>query len=56
MLSQKATIVVDLGFGDSGKGTVVDYLARTSHVSAVIRFNGDIATNECGLAYRVITQ
>ena len=40
MLGQKATIVIDLGFGDSGKGTVVDYLARNSRTSAVVRFNG----------------
>lgn len=40
MVRQKATIVIDLGFGDSGKGTIVDYLARTSRVSAVVRFNG----------------
>ena len=40
MLGRKATIVIDLGFGDSGKGTIVDYLARTSRVSAVVRFNG----------------
>ncbi len=40
MLKQKATIVVDIGFGDNGKGTTVDYLARTTPVSAVVRFNG----------------
>ncbi|KAB2380696.1 adenylosuccinate synthetase [Actinomadura montaniterrae] len=33
-------IVVDLGFGDAGKGTVVDHLCRTSPVTAVVRFNG----------------
>lgn len=37
---QKATIVVDLGFGDSGKGTIVDYLARQVHQPTVVRFNG----------------
>lgn len=40
MLRQKASIVVDLGFGDSGKGTIVDFLARRSPTSAVVRFNG----------------
>ena len=40
MSGRNATIVADLGFGDAGKGTLVDYLARTSSVSAVIRFNG----------------
>lgn len=40
MLNHTATIVVDLGFGDSGKGTIVDFVARTSPVAAVVRFNG----------------
>jgi adenylosuccinate synthase len=40
MLGQNATIVVDLGYGDSGKGTIVDYLARTRPVGTVVRFNG----------------
>ena len=34
------TIVVDLGYGDAGKGTVVDWLCATGEVRAVIRFNG----------------
>ncbi|WP_007515555.1 adenylosuccinate synthetase [Pseudofrankia saprophytica] len=38
-------IVVDLGFGDAGKGTVVDHLCRAAAAagrpaSAVVRFNG----------------
>ncbi|XRQ03386.1 adenylosuccinate synthetase [Actinomadura welshii] len=33
-------IVVDLGFGDAGKGTVVDHLCSASPVGAVVRFNG----------------
>jgi adenylosuccinate synthase len=33
-------IVVDLGFGDCGKGTVVDYLCATRDVHTVVRFNG----------------
>lgn len=33
-------IVVDLGYGDAGKGTVVDWLCATRAVRAVIRFNG----------------
>ncbi|GIF13028.1 adenylosuccinate synthetase [Actinoplanes teichomyceticus] len=32
--------VVDLGYGDAGKGTVVDALCATLPVRAVIRFNG----------------
>ena len=36
-------IVVDLGFGDAGKGATVDYLCSPDadlNVSAVVRFNG----------------
>lgn len=36
----QAHIVVDLGFGDSGKGTIVDYLARMTGAQTVVRFNG----------------
>ncbi|WP_067503311.1 adenylosuccinate synthetase [Actinoplanes sp. TFC3] len=32
--------VVDLGYGDAGKGTVVDALCGTGPVRAVLRFNG----------------
>jgi adenylosuccinate synthase len=38
---RSATIVTDLGFGDAGKGTIVDYLARRGGGSPlVVRFNG----------------
>ncbi|MFI5909404.1 adenylosuccinate synthetase [Dactylosporangium sp. NPDC051541] len=33
-------IVVDLGFGDCGKGTTVDYLCATRDIETVVRFNG----------------
>jgi adenylosuccinate synthase len=33
-------IVVDLGFGDAGKGSIVDWLCATEPVHAVVRFNG----------------
>jgi len=33
-------LVVDLGYGDAGKGTVVDWLCATRPVHAVVRFNG----------------
>ncbi|MET8152675.1 adenylosuccinate synthetase [Actinoplanes sp. NPDC049668] len=32
--------VVDLGYGDAGKGTVVDAICASGPVTAVIRFNG----------------
>ncbi len=37
---QAHVAVVDLGFGDAGKGTTVDWLCATRPVAAVIRFNG----------------
>lgn len=36
----KAVIVADLGFGDSGKGTMTDYLVRQLDARLVVRFNG----------------
>jgi adenylosuccinate synthase len=33
-------IVVDLGYGDAGKGTVVDWLCARGPYTAVVRFNG----------------
>ena len=36
----KAVIVADLGFGDSGKGTMTDYLVRSLDAGLVVRFNG----------------
>jgi adenylosuccinate synthase len=34
------TVVVDLGFGDAGKGATVDRLCRDGGAAAVVRFNG----------------
>jgi adenylosuccinate synthase len=36
----RAYIVVDLGFGDSGKGLLTDYLVRRFNAGVVIRYNG----------------
>jgi adenylosuccinate synthase len=36
----RRVIVVDLGFGDAGKGTVTDALVRRLGAGAVVRFNG----------------
>src|SRR5262245_24772133 len=36
----EAIIVVDLGYGDAGKGGVVDYLTHARAAHAVVRFNG----------------
>lgn len=40
MKTKEAVIVVDLGFGDAGKGTMIDWLARTRGSHTVVRFNG----------------
>lgn len=40
-MRSRAYIVVDLGFGDAGKGSIVDYLSRRSRGKpVVVRFNG----------------
>jgi len=38
--TMQATIVIDLGFGDAGKGTMVDYLSRGMREPVIVRFNG----------------
>ncbi|MBM2621589.1 adenylosuccinate synthetase [Actinoplanes sp. LDG1-06] len=43
--------VVDLGYGDAGKGTVVDALCAASDVRAVLRFNGGAQA-----AHNVVTE
>ena len=37
---KQAFLTVDLGFGDAGKGSVVDYLARRYDAHTVVRYNG----------------
>lgn len=36
----RAYIIVDLGFGDAGKGLVTDFLARHLEAGVVVRYNG----------------
>jgi adenylosuccinate synthase len=36
----RAAVVVDLGFGDAGKGLVTDFLTRRLGAHTVVRFNG----------------
>lgn len=36
----KRLVVVGLGYGDEGKGTIVDYLVRENNAGIVVRFNG----------------
>src|SRR4051812_23862002 len=40
MTKRRAFLVVDLAFGDCGKGTIVDFLARDCDAHTVVRFNG----------------
>ncbi len=37
---QRAILIADLGYGDAGKGSLVDYLTRTTHAHTVVRYNG----------------
>ena len=36
----RAYLVVDLGFGDAGKGLATDFLVRHLHAGVVVRYNG----------------
>ena len=40
MSGHEAIIVADLGFGDAGKGTTIDHLARSRERATIVRFNG----------------
>lgn len=39
-MSRTAIIVAGLGFGDEGKGTTIDFLARRMSAHTVVRYNG----------------
>lgn len=39
-ISQTAILVADLGYGDAGKGSVVDALTRSTQAHTVVRYNG----------------
>ena len=36
----QAILIADLGYGDAGKGSIVDYLGRTRGAHTVVRYNG----------------
>ena len=36
----QAILIADLGYGDTGKGSIVDYLTRTTSAHTVVRYNG----------------
>jgi adenylosuccinate synthase len=35
-----AILIADLGYGDAGKGSIVDYLTRTTEAHTIVRYNG----------------
>ncbi|MFE8602650.1 adenylosuccinate synthetase [Archangium violaceum] len=37
---RRASVVIDLGFGDCGKGLLTDFLVRRTGASVVVRYNG----------------
>src|ERR1700734_1777495 len=39
-MEARAAMVVDLGFGDAGKGLVTDFLVRSLGAGLVVRWNG----------------
>lgn len=39
-MNQQAILIADLGYGDAGKGSIVDFLARETGAHTVIRYNG----------------
>jgi len=39
-MAKQAFVVVGLGYGDEGKGTITDYLTRKFQANTIIRFNG----------------
>jgi adenylosuccinate synthase len=40
MTGRRAFVIVDLGFGDSGKGLLTDFLVRRTGAAVVVRYNG----------------
>src|SRR5512147_2617059 len=40
MIQRQVILVADLGYGDAGKGSIVDYLTRQRPAHTVIRYNG----------------
>lgn len=38
--TRMAILIADLGYGDAGKGSIVDYLSRVTNAHTVVRYNG----------------
>jgi adenylosuccinate synthase len=49
----RAVIIADIGYGDTGKGTITDFLSRQSDKVLIVRYNGgpqaahNVVTPEC---------
>jgi len=39
-MTKNAIIVADIGYGDAGKGSIVDFLVRQAESAVVVRYNG----------------
>jgi adenylosuccinate synthase len=39
-MENQAILIADLGYGDAGKGSIVDYLTRLTRAHTVVRYNG----------------
>jgi adenylosuccinate synthase len=50
-MTRNNDIIIGLGFGDEGKGTITDYLCTLEEVNAVVRFSGGPQT-----AHNVVTE
>lgn len=50
MSTRNAIIVADLGFGDAGKGSIVDAVVRQTNAKVIVRYNG-----ACQASHRVVT-
>jgi adenylosuccinate synthase len=37
---ERAVLIIDLGYGDAGKGTIVDYLSTLEPNTLIVRYNG----------------
>ena len=48
---QRVYLTVDLGFGDAGKGSIVDFLTRAHEAHTVVRYNGGAQAG-----HRVVTR
>ena len=56
MNNNRAILIADLGFGDAGKGSIVDALTRSTGAKTVIRYNGGAQAARVRLDRRDVAQ